>query len=205
VTGLFGGSLLTPAQRQKNIIRKALELRVQFWAHGDNFVYRGAGDLLLRHGRFYSGRELPDQYKPLTGEMGRCFFNALEATTTDPHLHYCEGVYTTGSGHYTAHAWCLDPDGELLELTYPTEPERIAGAIDFTTRQPVLSPKHWGYWGAVFHPDYVRAVMAAQDNMPVLDRPIHDALFDKAGLDSEEPRTDWPIYHYPYNPNRRTL
>lgn len=198
--------LPSPAQRQEKILRKALELRVKLWPHGDNFLYRGAGDLLLKHGKFYSGRALPDQYKPLKGEMNGCFDNALDATAADPSLRYCEGVYTTGAGHYTQHAWCLDPNGALLEMTYPTEPALIALATDYHTGRPVLPPEHWAYWGAVFHPDYVREVRIAQDGMNVLDRPVHDKLYaaDEA-LDVGEPRTDWPLYHYPYSPDRRTL
>lgn len=203
--GLFDEMLGSPAARQELILRKALEMRRQRWPHS-GFYYRGAGDLLLKHGKFYSGRELPEQYKHLTGPMQGCFMNAMLAAEANPSLRYCEGVYTTGGGHYTSHAWCLDPAGELLELTYPTEPERIAHGLDFHTKQPVLSPERWGYWGAVFHPEYARAVEDAYEGHAILDRPVHDELFDGgAGLEAHEGRTEWPVFRYPYDPDRREL
>lgn len=205
MSGLFGGALLTPQQRQEHVMRGALELRARFWAFGDNFVYRGAGDLLLKHGTFQSGRELPEKYQPLRGGPNECFRNSLAAVEADPSLRYVEGVYSTGGGHYTTHAWCIDPSGELLELTMPTDADTLRIGLDAVTMQPVRPLEHWGYWGIVFHPDYVRAVQEAQDHMNVLDRPPQDNAFAKFGIEGNEPRTDWPIYHYPYHPDRRTL
>lgn len=197
----LGGNLLTPRQRQERVLRKALELRVQFWAHGDDYLYRSGGDLLLQHGNFYSGRVLPEDYESLRGVPGRCFQNALDAVTQDPSLRYVEGVYAIGTSHYTPHAWCLDPEGNLLEVSLPTSGEIYENAVEEHTGLPVLGVEHWGYWGAVFHPEFVKAVWATQEgHVGMLDRPTADA-----GPGTHEWRDEWPILRVPYDPERRTL
>src|SRR5215831_8910735 len=169
-------NLGTPAERQEAALRKALELRRDLWDR-EGFAYRGAGDLLLQHGKFYTGRELPDQYKHLKGTPNQCFVNALEACKSDESLTYVEGVYTIGRSHWTPHAWCLDSAGELLEVTLPTEPEVIGRGIDAGTGMKIMGLEHWSYWGAIFHPQYVEAVWALQDgHVGMLDRPSHDTL-----------------------------
>lgn len=203
---LFGGDLLTPAQRQETAVRKGLELRRQFWPHTDKgYIYRGGGDLLLQHGTFYSGRELPEEYRHLfrvDGGEGNCFRNAWHATREDPSLRYVEGVYAWAAGHFTPHAWCLDPDGQLLELTVETDPAQIAGAREYRTHMPMVSPDRWGYWGAVFHPDYISAVSELEEGYGgVLDRPEADR---RDGEQYTELREHWPVFTYPYDPNRKT-
>jgi hypothetical protein len=205
--GLFdelGAVLGTPQDRQKDVLTKALELRRQAWfeAHGDRFYYRGGADLLLQHGRFYSGRECPDKYAHLKGEPSMCFYNALAACEACPELRYCEGVYAIGQGHYTPHAWCLDPDGELVEVTLPTDAQSIAMGLEYTTGQRVLKLDFWGYWGAVFNTEYVQAVKNFQDDcLPVLDRPTQDGWEENCA----EWREDWHVLRVPYDENRRTM
>lgn len=196
-TGLFA-QLGTPVEREEKVIRKALEARRDNWPH-EGFVYRSAGDLLLQHGKFYSGRQLPDQYAHHKGIPNQCFVNAMTACERDPTLLYVEGVYTVGRGHYTPHAWCLDPAGKLLEVTLPTDDETLAVARDFETGRPFPPLEQWGYWGAVFHPEYVRAIWEGQDgHVGILDRPSLDAASGNA-----EWRTTWPVLTVPYDPDRR--
>lgn len=199
MSGLFGGQLLTPQQRQETVMRKALEIRVSFWS-GDH-LYQSGGDLLLKHGRFWSGRKLPEQYATLRGPEGRCFENTMDACLADPTLRYVEGVYAIGQSHYTPHAWAIDVDDNMLELTLPTTDDEIARGIELTTGLPVMAPEHWGYWGAVFHPDFVRAVWETQEgHVGMLDRPAQDA-----GEGNTEWREDWPVLRTPYSPTRTTL
>lgn len=199
---MFLEGLTTPQARQELVIRKALEMRREQWTK-PGFIYQGAGDLLLRHGKFYSGRTLPAQYEHLQGAPSGCFGNALAAAKADPTLRYCEGVYAIGARHYTPHAWCLDPNGELLELTMPTDPESLGEGRDGELGVKVLPLEHWGYWGAVFHPEFAEAVFAAQDGQGLLDRPAEDALdgVERFG----EWREDWHVLHLPYDPERTTL
>ncbi len=202
MSGLFD-ALPKPEERQKAVLMKALETRRDRWPH-PGFVYQGGGDLLLQHGQFYSGRILPDQYAHHKGQVGQCFMNALTAAQEDSTLRYVEGVYTIGHGHYTPHAWCIDPAGELLEVTLPME--HIDVGIEASSGLPILPPEHWGYWGAVFHPEYVQAVFDAQDgSVGLLDRPAHDATdpltFGRVG----EWRDDWHVLRVPYDANRKSI
>lgn len=195
--GVFD-TIASPAERQEKIIRKALELRRSQWSH-DGYLYQGAADLLLRHGKFYSGRRLPDQYVPLLGAESACFQNAMEACEADSSLRYVEGVYTTSHGHYTPHAWCIDPAGQLLEVTVPTDPETLAVLIHSHTKLPYLGIEHWGYWGAEFDAGFVTAYCEKYqpNNVGILDRPAQDAA---EGL--PEWRDEWPILRDPYDPTR---
>lgn len=201
MTGLFDSLVGTPVERQRAVLRKALEARRDAWAdsHPGKWVYEGGGDLLLRHGTFYSGRELPEKYAHLRGAPSCCFDNALKAVRADPTLTYVEGVYAIGSTHYTPHAWCLDPQGQLLEMTLPTDEATRARALE-RRGMPILPLEHWGYWGVVLHPDYVEAVWAAQEGQGVLDRPVQDAL--EGNPHAMEWRDDWLILHHTYDPER---
>lgn len=204
---LFGGQLLTPAQRNESAMRRALELRRQFWSRKPGQFYSGGGDLLLEHGRFFAGRELPTEYQRHLGTMGRCFVNALLAAEADPSLRYCEGVYTFGGGFFVSHAWCLDPDGKLLEVSVPTDPASLAVAIEYRTRRAILPLDRWGYWGAPFDTKYVRAVFEAEDNAGLLDRPKHET-YDSENMTAEEvadEREDWHVLNQRYDPTRTTL
>ena len=84
----------------------------------------------------------------------------------------------------------------------PTSPEEIAVGLEHDTRLPVLSLEHWGYWGAVFHPDYAEACMEEFEVVGILDRPTQDASL---GEDYTEDRTEYPVFRHYWNPERRTL
>lgn len=198
----------TPQERQEKVLRRALQARIDAWDRrqpdGLPYAYEGGADLLLRHGGFYTGRELPEAYLEHKGVPGRCFLNALEAAQADPTLRYCEGVYAIGDSHYTPHAWCLDPDGNLLEVSLSTKPDEIAkGVRSLDGRLPMLGIEHWGYYGAVFHVEFVAEVFKAQDAAGLLDRPRADSL--DGNPHTMEWREDWHVLKLPYDPARRTL
>ena len=196
----LGGVLLSPKQRQPAVIVRALEARRDAWPH-TGFYYRGGGDLLLQHGTFFSGRQLPPEYDHFRGSPGFCFNNSFEAAEQDSTLAYWEGVYTIGRGHYTPHAWCCDPNGELVELTLPTTEQEIERGVEEQTGLPVLGLEHWGYWGCQFDLDYVRAVRESEETYGgLMDRPTQDAAEGQP-----EWRTDWPVLRYPYDPNRKDM
>lgn len=186
-------------------MRKALEARRDAWQHTDKgYLYRGGGDYLLRHGRFFSGEELGD-YEHLKGPEGNCFENALHACEADPSLHYYEGVYAVGGGHYTPHAWCVTDGDRLLEVTFPTDPEVLAMGRERLSKQKVLPLEHWGYWGVEFDPTFAVAYWTKYQeygpggvgHVGILDRPSQDT-----DPGSTEWREDWPIYSYPYDARR---
>jgi hypothetical protein len=84
----------------------------------EGFHYRGAGDFLLQHARFYRPQSLP---RPeLHGQAKRCFVNAamaaINGSRTGCRLYYVEGYATLVIP--THHAWCADADGNVYEVTW---------------------------------------------------------------------------------------
>lgn len=84
----------------------------------EGFHYRGVGDFLLQHGRFYPPQRLP---RPeLRGPIRNCFVNAamaaINGSRTACRLHYVEGYATFVI--LTHHAWCADDNGNVYEVTW---------------------------------------------------------------------------------------
>jgi hypothetical protein len=194
----FLGGILTPAQRNMMAMQKELELRRRHWKH--KTYYSGAGDLLLRHGQFFEGRIIPDDFSPLVGEQSQCYGNELLAAETDSRMKYCEGVFSTGFNHYTSHAWCMS-GGKVVEVTLPTwEITRWKGELGpGGVAVPYLPVDHWGYWGVCFTTELVRAI----GDTPLLDRPTGDAGWEAHGVDVKDDRTAWPVLEKPYHYSRR--
>lgn len=211
MSGFLGGiDLGTPGRRNEPIIRRELELRrTRKPRSGWGKVYLNGADLLLKHGRFYPGRPLPEQYEHLRGEFGRCYWNAAEAAEADPSLRYCEGVTTSGAGRFLSHAWCLDPDDGVLDFTWLYAPH----AISAQTNLAIPPPQHWGYFGVVLQPDLV---LSGDYDMPLLGRDVLNEmtrgsqelpdgrLMTPTGIDVTPPDR-LPLLDVTYNPSRTTL
>jgi len=171
------------------------------------YHYKGSVDLLLQHGCFYQGRELPATFAHLRGPFNRCYGNALAAAETDPRLRYCEGVYTTGFGHPASHAWCVGPDGGVVELTLGTTPDDLVVMRSEETHMPFMHPRHWAYYGAIFDVAFVRAHLDA-GGLPLFDRSA--AELDRSGRSGvgerfTTERADFPVLRVPYDPDRKDL
>ena len=185
-------------------LRRELEERVKNWDR-PGYYYRGGGDLLLKHGTFYTGRELPDQYVHLFGEPNACFNNAMEVSLAHPELRYCEGVYAAHGG-FVPHAWCVAPDGGILELTWPTrEAQGTERFRDSLMQMPLVAPERMAYCGVFFRPELILWFLDTYGEFCMLDRPEYDRTFAyKAGLDVSQCH-DWPILKVPYDPDRVSL
>ena len=194
--------LIKPGDAGQQALRRELERRRDIWDR-PGYQYRGAGDLILRHGHFWGGRELPEKYTLHRGEESQCFANAMRAAETDPELRYVEGVFSNGSGHFTTHAWCIDPANEVVELTVPTtDPDRYT---DASTRMPYMPVVHWSYAGVAFSADLVRFHdIELGLGLPMIDRSRADAEVAGHLVDMTEVH-DWPILKVVYDPDRRTL
>lgn len=203
---LGGIDLGTPASRNEQALRRELELRRTRKPHsGWGKVYRTGADLLLQHGTFYPGRDVPEQYRHLVGEVGSCYWNCMDAAEADPSLRYCEGITAAGGGAFLSHAWCLDPDGNVLDFTW----FGAVGQPDAYVGLPILPYEHWSYWGVVMRPELARS----QAEMPMLGRdPVAEMRlgtriteqgewFTKTGLNITPPAT-LPLLDVPYDPNR---
>lgn len=201
----FLDGILKPGEGARLACQRELEARRDRWSQ-PGYYYRGAGDFLLQHGRPLSGRELPDRYAHLKGAENQCFWNALAAAEASDELSYCEGVYALGNGHFTHHAWCVDPNGLVVEVTFPTDAATLARAINGRTGLPYLPLEHWLYWGAVVHHEYVRALMERNEGAGcVFDRSAADLHDIQENFGQTVDHTDYPLLRQPYDPNRRSL
>jgi hypothetical protein len=197
---LFEELGLKPGDGNITALKKELELRRNTWSR-PGYVYRGAGDFILQHGEFWNGVPLPEEWAHLRGEESACFANALAAAESNPELRYVEGMYAVGAGHYTPHAWCLAPDGTLLELTLPTyDTHRYHDRRGLT----FLPPESWAYGGVVF-PE-LKFVQWHNDHygLPMFNRPAQDAEAAGDVLDLEESH-DFPVFKLPFDPNRKEM
>lgn len=85
----------------------------------DRWYYRGGpADFLLQHGTFYEPRVLPKRYR--RGPIKACFYNSAmyALNNMSKGVRYVEGY--AASIIPVHHAWCIDKDGKLLELTWDT-------------------------------------------------------------------------------------
>ena len=203
---LGGVDLGDPAERARASFTKDFELQRSRWQplDDDPFVYRGGFDLVLKHGEFYMGRKLPDQYAHLFGVESACFFNALEAVQADPTLKYCEGWATTGYGEPNHHAWAIAPDGGVLDLTWHTDIEWSPYAAPGITTLP---PDRWSYYGVILHPDLVQELLDLTGELGFFGRSgAEDQTWRRIGMSEEAGHCGDPrILKVPYDPGRRSL
>lgn len=95
------------------------------------YLYSGEADFLLRHGQVFPVRAMPPDV-PM-GLPRRCFSNAAELALRErDRFLYCEGYALAVIP--TAHAWCLDRDGFVVDPTWPAGEQ---------------------YWGVAFRADYL--------------------------------------------------
>jgi hypothetical protein len=196
-------NMLPPAVRNRIAMEKELARRRDIWTHPT--LYKGAGDLLLKHGEFYEGQQIPQEFEHLIGAEQQCFLNALHAAEADPRLTYCEGIWATGSGHFTTHAWCVY-DRKVVEVTAPTE-----GVENYSIKLgpgqstvKMLPVERWGYWGLRVAAPLVRQLCDLHE-LPILDRPSEDEKLSEDWLDCSDDRTAWPILEHPYSPTRTSI
>lgn len=156
MSGLFG-DLLKPGDGSAFALKAELELRAK---RGDDRA--AVARFLLRRGESWQGAPTPEEYRHLRGEVQRCFNNALAAAVADSSLTYVEGVYNVG-GRTAEHAWCVDPQGRIVELTF-MDPDGTGG--EFISRDSatgVVRPTRaelFAYMGVRIPTDTVQRCLA---------------------------------------------
>jgi len=84
---------------------------VEGWEH------RSVYELVATHGRWFTPAVLPAQVRPLPER--ECFANAAATEREHPHLAYTEGFAVAADSPVpTAHAWCTDADGHVIDPTW---------------------------------------------------------------------------------------
>lgn len=218
--GFKFGDLIKPGEAAKLGLESELKLRRDAW-NRPGYHYRGAGDFLLREGRYYGP---PIVYPPEDwyqgrggngGPYGTCFINAVEYAERNG-VRYCEGLYAT-QGTYVAHAWCLTPDDRPIEVTHPNYDELQARGINIHTPDgmPAISVDRWAYWGVVFPTEFIRWHSEEYRDgdgaraFCVLDRAGHEVTErERLGFDDAEGFRDvhdCPVLKVPFDPKRTSL
>lgn len=158
-----------------DLIRLEAELRRSCQGGPEGYAYVSMNDFLARHAKAYKARRLPREYG--RGVMGGCFWNSYSLARDHPELTYCEGVACAGMiFNYNHHAWCIDRDEKVVDVTWPV------GERDFAR------VKDCGYFGVAFPMEVARAMRA-------LHAKGQFSVFD-------EPRHKFPMFHRPYDPER---
>lgn len=187
-------------------LKLELQSRRDRWESRSGDLYRGGGDYMLRHGRFFHGRALPDAWAPLHGEANACFNNSMEAAMAHRELRYFEGVFGS-QGNFTPHAWCVDQAGEVVELTWVTRPDQGLGEYvsgNNTLGMLVGAPERTGYWGVEFDPELIHwFAYEHAGEFCMFDRPAYDAASMVAGGMDGSQDHDFEIYRYPYDPTMK--
>lgn len=80
--------------------------------------YRCVEDLLLQHGTFWEPQPLPEKWKAKIDAWPKaCFDNSYRlARKSRGQLRYVEGMATGVIA--VEHAWCVDQDGRVVDLTW---------------------------------------------------------------------------------------
>lgn len=164
-----GGGRLTI---ESELRRRRERFADMFGDEGD-FAYMGIGDVLERFGQRWEGGQTPDQYEHLRGPMTYCFTNSLSAAEECSDLRYFEGLYLVGASAVN-HGWCVDPNDELVELTFPIIPSGTPVGLE---QRPVDPPEKWQYIGVCIPVEYARS----GSWVPVLDdvRPYKRDIFKR--------------------------
>lgn len=105
---------------------------------------------LLAAGQAYGDRLFEHGFK--RGEQGACYRNAFQLAHENPELTYCEGRALSGGIVPMGHAWCIDPEGRVIDNTW-RGPETDYFGVAFRTdwmAMWLLKRGHYGVMGDFF-------------------------------------------------------
>lgn len=199
--------LIPKGEGGKIAFEHELRRRVSEWKGGFEYVYKGGADLLLQHGRFWTGEPLRDEYAHLLGQMSQCFVNSYHAAAQSD-MQYVEGYYSLGDGFFMPHAWCVTLDGGIQDMT--VSDDWIGSPL--RSGMTVPTQDHWSYWGVVFHTDLIEDHVDGHDwCLPMLDRPRAEMKLHGSPIGVDRPgevwdfemNHDYPILKLVYDPDRR--
>jgi len=104
--------------------------------------------LVLDHGQAWPASPKPRDVR--WGRRGFCFMNALKLAWRRPELTYVEGY---GAAHIpTPHAWCVDPDGRVVDPTWRPYPgvEHTYLGVPIKTDVATAVTVRLGHFGVLF-------------------------------------------------------
>lgn len=208
MSNLFGGLLGEPGSASLMAVRSELHARKARWVRRPGDVYLGTGDILLRHGTFFNGRELPDQYSNLHGPAQECFTNAIEAAKADSSLRLFQGIYSD-QDYFTSHAWLVAPDGGVVEVTYITREDQGKSLYrngSNTLGLKIGAPERIAYAGIEIHLDLALWLASNYEGeLDLLPRAAYEVEdMARKGMDGSQLH-DFEILRHHYDPDRRSF
>lgn len=112
-------------------------------AQKPNFKYCSIEEFVLKEGRFMGERSLGSNQCP-KGEPKQCFQNAFRLATLADFI-YCEGYALILDLFPVAHAWCIDPEGNVFDNTWDTGNEYYGVPFNIIfVKQTILKRKKYG-------------------------------------------------------------
>ncbi len=197
--------LVKPGEGALRALRHHLEARQARDARSKkpHWTYSGMCDLLLQHGTFFTGRELPAKWEPLRGPLEHCHENSLLGAEADSSLRYFTGLYMVSSQPCT-HSWCVDADGGLVDLTVANADMRgdrpMSAAWHGGPTSPMLLPGNWAYVGVEYEASFVRA-HRDERGLPILDPYNQEGPPGPAQLGAFLQSEDAPVFALAYRPS----
>lgn len=120
-----------------------------------HLVPGGYYDFLLKHSRIWDAHPCPEAWA--RGAPRECYRNAGTLALAHPELTYVEGVAT--SFIPTAHAWCVTPDGQVVDPTWANPGQCAYLGIPFKTeflKRRLVDTEVWGIIGEHIPPRCTR-------------------------------------------------
>lgn len=117
-----------------------------------HLVPGGYYDFLLKHSRIWDAHPCPEAWA--RGAPRECYRNAGTLALAHPELTYVEGVAT--SFIPTAHAWCVTPDGQVVDPTWANPGQCAYLGIPFKTsflKRRLVDTEVWGIIGEHIPPE----------------------------------------------------
>ena len=103
--------------------------------------YSSVEEFVLKHGKFYTPKELPKNV--LEGKVKDCYMNAWHLATERKDLTYVEGY--AASVIPVMHAWCVDKQGNVIDPTWGTG--KAYYGVPFTTDYIMKTAMRRKYFG----------------------------------------------------------
>lgn len=107
--------------------------------------YRSLTDAILRHARAWP---VVSEAAWPRGEKQQCFSNSQRLAIAHPELTYVEGYALNVIPVH--HAWCVDPDGAVIDVTWERRDSNRYFGVPIRTRYIRKISLQTGWWTALF-------------------------------------------------------
>ena len=114
----------------------------EYLTHVSEFMDRPSYErLVLEEGDYWATASVSEQ-----GPLGECYRNAYEAATKNPGWGYVEGFAL--SVIPIMHAWCVDEEGDAVEVTWETPGDEYKGIV-MDVAEVSATLVETGVWGVM--------------------------------------------------------